>query len=147
MDSGLETALVSASIAAVVSVSIAFISPLFTHHLWNRQKRKEQQLAIAERYAVLRAEISASAHFSKPRVPFETSPARMELQGLLFVIPVLFKTEEVISRVHALGLQERGDQNKPLWMVRYELQAYLFAEALNVPFDKVPIFPEKESDE
>jgi hypothetical protein len=144
MDNGLEVALVSASISAVVSVSIAFISPLFTHHLWNRQKRKEQQLAVAERYAALRAEIAASAHFPKPRVPFETSPARMELQGLLFVIPVLFKTEEVISRVHALGLQEGGGPNKPVWMVRYELQAYLFAEALNLPFDKVRTFPDEE---
>jgi hypothetical protein len=116
---------------------------LLTHHLWKRQKRKEQQLAVAERYAVLRAEMSASVDFSDLKAAFKRTPAEMELQGLLFVIPVLFKTEEVVT--YARRLQLPGDSNKPVWMVRYELQAYLFAEALNVPFDKVPIFPEKEA--
>jgi hypothetical protein len=69
----------------------------------------------------------------------------MELQGLLFVIPVLFDTEEVVSRVRMF--QEPGNPDKVFWMVRRELQAFLFAEALNVPFDRVPTFPERESDE
>jgi hypothetical protein len=67
MDSALEAALVSASIAAVVSVSVAVISPLFTHHLWKRQKRKEQQLVVAERFTVLSAETMACAELEALR--------------------------------------------------------------------------------
>jgi hypothetical protein len=62
MESVLEVALVSASISAVVSVCVAVVSPLFTHHLGKRQKRKEQQLAIAQRYVELRAQTSPSLH-------------------------------------------------------------------------------------
>jgi hypothetical protein len=133
MDNGLEVALVSGSISAVVSVCIAVISPLFTHHLWKRQKRKEQQLAIAQRYVVLRAQTSPSLHpqllESDQRLQFKQ--AQVEMKGLLFLIPILFEREEIIDR--ADGLLKPADT----W-IYFELQAFLFAEALDVPFEKAP---------
>jgi hypothetical protein len=49
MDNGIEVAIISVSVSAIVSLSVTFISPWWTHKLWKRQKLKEQQLAVAER--------------------------------------------------------------------------------------------------
>jgi hypothetical protein len=138
MDSGLETALVSASIAALVSLSVAIFSPLFTHHLWKRQKRKEQQLALAERFAVLRAELRTYDDNRDQGAWYKWANARTEMSGLLFVVQVLFEKDDVIIRAKKL----RGVQNpETIEVQRVELQTYLFAEALDVSFDKIPTFP------
>jgi hypothetical protein len=133
MDSALQTALVSASIAAIVSLSVAVFSPLFTHHLWKRQKRKEQQLAIAVRFCTLIAEIAAAAAVNMASV--NKSPAETELIGILYVIPVLFENEETVDR--ALTLLGRGRSEESPVILRIDLQGYLFAEALNISFKKI----------
>jgi hypothetical protein len=131
MDSTLETAV----IAAAVSLSVSLISPAFTHHLWKRQKRKEQQLAIAERFAVLNAEMAAAVDTRDLKAVFEKSPAELELIGILYVIPVLFENEETVDR--ALTLLGRGSSKESPMILRMELQGYLFAEALNTSFKKI----------
>jgi hypothetical protein len=87
MDSGLETALVSASIAAVVSISVAVISPLFTHTLWKRQKRKEQQLALAERFAALCAQMASFDVLGPEGIGERRMACKAELIGVLVVFP------------------------------------------------------------
>jgi hypothetical protein len=132
MDSALETAV----IAAAVSLSVSFISPAFTHHLWKRQKRKEQQLAIAQRYFELRAQTSPSLYSAlfEGDQRLQAKQADVEMSGLLFLIPIFFKKKEVLVRAAGLrGVTEPADN----W-IYFELQAFLFAEALNVPFEKVP---------
>jgi hypothetical protein len=73
-------ALVSVLVPAMVALIVSMISPVFTHLIWKHQKRKEQQLTVAERFAALHSEL----------------------------------------------------------IRRYGLQAYLFAEALDLPFSKIP---------
>jgi hypothetical protein len=145
MDSGLETALVSASIAAVVSVTVAIISPLFTHHLWKRQKRKEQQLAIAERYATFHAELSAydpGVHDESRRRRYES--LKLEMLGLLFVVNVLSekaKVRTLADDVQLSLISPNPPHSEPSISGEkfFELQAYLFAEALDIPFSKVKV--------
>jgi hypothetical protein len=56
------------------------------------------------------------------------------MTGLLFLVPIVFEKEEVLVRTAGLrGVREPADT----W-VYFELQALLFAEALDVPFEKVP---------
>jgi hypothetical protein len=131
MDSALETAV----IAAAVSISVSLISPAFTHQLWKSQKRKEQQLAIAARFATLIAEIAAGVDSREPKAIGKKSPAETELIGILYVIPVLFENEETVDR--ALTLLGRGPSKESPVLLRIELQGYLFAEALNTSFMKI----------
>ena len=90
--------------------------------------------AIAERYAVLRAAASGGIF----RNPLEDSAPtkasdRKEFEGLLYIIPVLFQSAEVIDRVAILG--QPGTTT--VLRIQYELQAHLFAEALDLPFTTV----------
>ena len=55
-------ALVSVLIPAIVALIVSMISPVFTHLIWRRQKRKEEQLVVAEHFAVLNAEIESHLH-------------------------------------------------------------------------------------
>jgi hypothetical protein len=139
MDSGLETALVSASIAAVVSLSVAFFSPMLTHHLWKRQKRKEQQLSVAQRYAYVFAErvafgrfdMSDSSWSAADDARFET--VKVEFHGILYSVQVLFDSEVIRKRAQDLMLTERISM-----LECAELQAFLFAEALDISTKKIP---------
>jgi hypothetical protein len=138
MDSALEVALVSASISSVVSVCVAVISPMFTHRLWKRQKRKEQQLAIAERFAVLFSEVVALENTSDLE---QTSAnelrfwsAQVEFRGLLYAIQVLFENSVITQRATDLWAGE----DKVNLLICAELQAFLFAEALDIPTSKIP---------
>jgi hypothetical protein len=133
---GMNFALVSVLIPAIVALIVCTISPLFTHYLWKRQKRSERKLAVAERYAVLNAEVEAHLHPEDFAARGRLSAAKNEMLGLLFVVPVLFQKKEVVIRAKAL----RGGVRNPETIARQriELEAYLFAEALDVSFDKIP---------
>ena len=121
MDSALETAL----IAAAVSLSVSLISPAFTHHLWKRQKLKEQQLAVAERFAA----ILAGFPEDKPDEPIQLS---WHFTSLLVLIGTLFENEEL--REVARGLA----RTEPPFTARLHarefgrLQTLLFEEALEI---------------
>ena len=93
MDSGLETALVSAFIAAAVSFSVAVFGPLFTYCLWKRQKRKEQQLTVSQRFAALSASLFAFTGIdAMVGSETQTVATALEMHALLRLIPVLFNT-------------------------------------------------------
>jgi hypothetical protein len=147
MGPSLENALVTASIAADVSLIVAVFSPLFTHHLWKRQKRKEQQLALAERYSALMATstvIHKTIHETSP--PLFRLPEEPEFSRLLFVILVLFQSTEVVGRAGSMLYPTEMGKSPALvldepWEIFVTLQGYLFAEALDVPFEKVPPLP------
>ena len=137
MDSGLETALVSASIAAVVSVTVAVISPLFTHHLWKRQKRKEQQLAVAERFAARTAEMVASTFLNavdSVSAQREKDAARLEVMGILYLVPILFETSG--SSMLAAELRNHPLSGQRALNKIRDLQVALFAEALDLPYQR-----------
>jgi hypothetical protein len=149
MGPSLENALVTASIAAGVSLIVAVFSPLFTHHLWKRQKRKEQQLALAERYSALMA-TSTVIHktFRKTSPPLFGLPEEEEpeFRRLLFVILVLFQSTDVVGRAGSMLYPTEMGKSPALvldepWEIFVTLQGYLFAEALDVPFEKVPPLP------
>jgi hypothetical protein len=104
--------------------------------VWKHQKRKEQQVAIAERYAVLLNQLIASDNFTRLRDrsledAFRLSATDIEFRGMLFVIQVLFESDDVKKRAREVA--EGGDSAG-----RATLMAYLFAEALNLPFSKIP---------
>lgn len=125
-------ALVSVLIPAIVALIVSMISPVFTHLIWRRQKRKEKQLAVAERFAVLNAEMDAHHH------PEDIATRAMnELSGILLVVPVLFKKKEVVRRARALT----GVHDPEAFMIRIELEAYLLAEALDLSFDEIVELP------
>jgi hypothetical protein len=64
------------------------------------------------------------------------SAAEMEMRGLIFVVPVLFEKQQVIDRALSLMAGNDGSE-KPRGVKYYELQGYLFADALDIPFDKL----------
>ena len=139
MDNGLETALVSASIAAVVSVSVAVFSPLFTHHLWKRQKRKEQQLAVAERFAAVFSEFVALARFDMGDSSWKAADVarfetiRTEFHGILYSVFVLFDSDVSKRRAEDLMFAKKIGT-----LECAELQSFLFAEALDLSTKAIP---------
>jgi hypothetical protein len=54
----LTSIVVPAIVSLVVALIVSYFGPRFNFPIWRKQKRKEQQLAIAERFA----KISASAY-------------------------------------------------------------------------------------
>lgn len=137
MANSLEVALVSASISAVVSLSVAVGSPLLTHTLWKRQKRKEQQLAIAQRFSALYSDYlvwkdkGAGAKTIEELAPI--NPSWFEFTGVLYLAQVMFIRPEVIQLANTL----MQDVDRIDFMTVTQLQAHLFAEALDIPANKV----------
>jgi hypothetical protein len=121
MDSGIEAALISVS----VSLAVSFISPWWTHKLWKRQKLKEQQLAVAERFAA----VLAGFPEDRPDEPLQLS---WHFTSLMVLIGTLFKNREL--REVAVGLV----RTEPPLTCRLHarefgrLQALLFEEALEI---------------
>ena len=129
---GMNFALLSVFISATVSLVVTMISPVFTHLIWKHQKRTDQQLAIAERFAVLRAKL---LFVVSPRHE-ERINAEMEMKGMLFVIPVLFERKEVAKRaLELIGLEDPVT----VTMKQIELQAHMFAEAFDISLSKIPV--------
>jgi hypothetical protein len=114
---------------------LSWIVRWFTHRFWKRQKLKEQQLAVAERFSVLRQELLASSGIQEGDAFVRSVHAREEMAGLLYMVPVLFEKKEVVTRVDDLKHLRIVDNN--IHGQRVELQCYLFAEALDLPFDKI----------
>jgi hypothetical protein len=128
MNSALEVALVSASISAIVAVCVAIISPWFTHRLWMRQKRKEQQVAISSRYATLLDQIILSGQLRRTAID-------VEFHGILFLIQVVFESSDVKDRARKLAT---GGESPDMDRIQAELMAYLFAEAHDLSFKTIP---------
>jgi hypothetical protein len=134
----MEQVLIPAFVSAIVALIISFLSPRFTHTMWKRQKRKEQQVAVAERYAVLLTQLIASDNltFLRDRSVAEAlrlTPTEIEFRGMLFVIQVLFESDNIKRRA-----REVAEGGETAVRMRAELMAYLLAEALDLPFDKIP---------
>jgi hypothetical protein len=121
MNIALETAL----IAAAVSLSVSLISPVVTYHIWKRQKRREQELAVAERFAAILTGFPENE-------PDEPIPLSWNFTSLLVLIGTLFENEEL--REVAIGLA----RTEPPFTTRHHarefgrLQALLFEEALDI---------------
>jgi hypothetical protein len=124
MDSGIEAVIISASVSAFVSFTVSIISPWWTHHLWKKQKLREQQLAVAERFAAILAKF--------PDGPDEAVPFSWSFTGLMVLIGTLFKNKEV--RAVAQHLVKTEPPFTPRLHAKEfgELQALLFEEALEI---------------
>lgn len=125
MDSGIEVAIISVSVSAIVSFSVTFISPWWTHKLWKRQKLKEQQLAVAERFAAI------LAGFPKDR-PDEHIEFSWRFTGLMVLIATLFKNKDVLAVAKHLVRTEPPFTPRLHAKEFGELQTLLFEEALEL---------------
>jgi hypothetical protein len=138
----MKSVLLPAIVSLVVSLVLIYLSPWFTHLVWKKQKRKEQQLAIADRFAKLSYDLnivrdSCPGPEDTREVFFEKSSLFLEQNALILLIRVLFDHKRTVNaeqRFRDLMLTDMPDVNR-MHILRSELMACLFAEALEIPFE------------
>jgi hypothetical protein len=136
--------LIPAVTSAVVALLVFALTPYMNLVVWKKQKRKEQQLAIAKRFAELSANQYARWGSSSAEVfagEDEMHTTLWEQEGLLLLIPCIFKTPAVKQCANWLAetLKETPPTNIEKFQtyrgsveMRNDLQAMLFAEALDI---------------
>jgi hypothetical protein len=107
---------------------VTFISPWWTHKLWKRQKLKEQQLAVAERFAAI------LAGFPEDR-PDEPIAFSWRFTGLMVLIGTLFKDKDVLAVAKHLVKTEPPFTPRLHAKEFGQLQTLLFEEALEIKRD------------
>ena len=119
-------------LSSFVTLLVAMvIAPLVSHRIWKKQKLRDQQLAIAQRFAsLLSTMMSYEALISTVEYDHKWGSTLSEFLGILKTIQVLFKREGIGT----LAARLPPEKDRMLDGAKgAELQARLFAEALNVP--------------
>jgi hypothetical protein len=137
----LTSIVVPAIVSLVVALVVSYFGPRFNFPVWRRQKRKEQQLAIAERFAKISASpysVGYDNYDSNHETWLRAQELRQERQTLLFLIPVIFedaKTWELVTRVTILidALDGWTKITPEGYLLLIQVGARLFAEALDIP--------------
>lgn len=140
---------------AIAGVIVAFVSPRFAHLVWKKQKLRDQQILIAERFARISANFIVLTHMTSPdwnAAQFGTDKmldnfsAIQEQESLLVLIWCLFKRKDTLDAVLRLKQGLRGLSTAPdrrrseeeirmLYKLRVDLLSKLFGEAFDLTDD------------
>ncbi|HSY03627.1 MAG TPA: hypothetical protein VK819_15800 [Acidobacteriaceae bacterium] len=129
------------AVSLACSVVVAYLSTHFTHLVWGKQKRREQQLAVAERFANIRLQFYVYANID-PKTTEERlkiAPARVEQDSVLMLICTLFKRRDTILWTIKLrrAINEHRTDIEVMHRLRLDITVGLFAEALGISMNEV----------
>ena len=102
---GSSTILISAFCAIISGTAVAFLSPRFAHLVWKKQKRREQQIAVAEKFERLFSDIHISGNIRPKPTGEKATDERLliiesrfwEQQALFILTWVLFEREDTLA--------------------------------------------------
>ncbi len=133
----LQTIFLSLCGGVLGGVVVAFVTPRFGYPIWRKQQRRQQQIALAERFANLGSNLyvitNSKPHPTQGARVSENIAALLEQNSLLVQIYVLFEDKDTLAL--ALRLRTAIDNNtdfQSLHTMRVDLTARLFAEAFEV---------------
>ena len=149
--SGFSTVLISIISAIISGTAVAFLSPRFAHSIWKKQKLREQQVTVAERFEKLFSDLHIAGNI-RPVPPrgklideksLENSlkvESRFWEQHALFILTfVLFERDDTLSLGMRLKrmIDDRSKDYPALYSLRMEFLAYMFAEAFGISPEKI----------
>ena len=126
---------------------VAFLSPKFGYFVWRKQRRREQQLALADRFAKLNSDLRIIGNLKPRPKEGESSSERhavdaaapfLEQNALLSLIFVAFERKHTLESALMLKRAvDAGTAFQSIYSLRVDLLARLFAEALEIPPDVI----------
>jgi hypothetical protein len=144
----MQSVLLSAVTSLVVALAVSFAAPRFNFGIWKKQKLREQQLSIAERFAKLGADMYVYSNVL-PRVAKDHEDAKrfveamapmLEQRALVGLMSVLFDNEELWLLGTELGeIYDSGDEEgaKRIPEIRGRMMEMMYAEALEISSRKL----------
>lgn len=126
---------------------VAYLTPQFSHFAWRKQKRREQQLELAQRFVNIKANFYVYANLDWVTNAENEQALRhvsdsLEQDALLALIWTLFTDKDTLQLVHALRQEINSNRGKPesypqLHKLRLDIAPRLFAEALGISISKI----------
>jgi hypothetical protein len=146
----MSTVILPAVISAIVSWTIMYFGPRFNFNVWKKQKRKEQQLAIADHFAKIIVNpynMGYDNYDNDHKTWLAAEEVKWERMSVLTQIAVLFErpeTRKVAKKMNSSG-PSKDDDSRVIALTNlmmFDLAANLFAEALDLPSIPTPSKPE-----
>lgn len=126
----------------IAGAAAAFLVPRFQHGTWKKQRRREQQVMLAREWAEFIYAVEHACQLED--MSSETSPPGLNetlnrQDGLLAVVPVLFKDQKTIAaHKHLDSVLNEARTNKwlrkeqvQLNVARYQLLKSMYGEAFS----------------
>jgi hypothetical protein len=113
------------------SVVVAYLTPQFSHFAWRKQKRREQQLEIAERFAQSNSNLWLASNTPSAGL-VDMDNARIAQNALVLLIVMLFDDEDTLSLIAELRKKIASDDEEGDVVLRMRIAPRLFAEALGI---------------
>jgi predicted negative regulator of RcsB-dependent stress response len=135
-------------VSLLCSIVVVILTTFFNHRVWRIQKRHEQKLAIAEKFAKisdnmfiytnLALSMASPAFTAKDRN--DIAAASIEQNALLALAWTVFEKKETLAWLKQLNqelLKPGKDNFQKLHETRINTTVCLFAEALSIPIKDI----------